>query len=177
MPISRDPRARARQIANLKRGGAKPPPPGNQLARRHGAYAQIAAERVDAKVLRVFEALSEDVPLKEEGRLPAADGVAVRLLAEVLVRLDDVSAYLTRYGLFDEKTKQPRAALDVEGRLRREAADHADALGMTPRSRARLGLDLQRTVDLATAMSHPDAEVARALLRRMGALEPEEDAC
>lgn len=35
---------------------------------------------------------------------------------------------------------------------------------MTPRSRAKLGLDLQRTVDLATARPHPNPEVAQRML-------------
>ena len=52
--------------------------------------------------------------------------------------------------------------------MRREAADYLDALGMTPKSRAKLGLDLQRTVDLASAMSEPDAERRAELLREAG---------
>jgi hypothetical protein len=43
-----------------------------------------------------------------------------------------------------------------------------DSLGMTPRSRAALGLDIARGIDLAQAMSEPDPEKRRELLRRAG---------
>jgi hypothetical protein len=44
-------------------------------------------------------------------------------------------------------------------------------LGMTPASRAKLGLNLAKTVDLATALSHPDPERRAELMREAG-LEP-----
>lgn len=39
--------------------------------------------------------------------------------------------------------------VELETRLRREALDLAESLGMTPRSRAKLGVDVQRGFDLA----------------------------
>jgi hypothetical protein len=57
--------------------------------------------------------------------------------------------------------------------MRREASDYLDALGMTPNSRAKLGLDLQRTVDLASAMSEPD-DARRAELLREAGIEDED---
>jgi hypothetical protein len=60
--------------------------------------------------------------------------------------------------------------------LRAEALDLAESLGMTPRSRARLGLDLSRTVDLATAMSEPDDERRAELLREAGLDDQDESA-
>jgi hypothetical protein len=62
-PLSRNPRARDRQLANL---APRPPapPPGNQRRRTHGGYATIARERLDAKAREVFEAISEDAPLR-----------------------------------------------------------------------------------------------------------------
>lgn len=152
MPLSRDPDARRRQLANL-RPGAMTAPPGNRRAVKHGAYAAVVRERLEAKSREVYEALAADAPLRgPDGELPAADAVAVRLLAEALCRLDDVSAHLRDRGLTDEDGAV-RPAVELESRLRREAADHADALGMTPRSRARLGLDVARGFDLATAWS------------------------
>jgi hypothetical protein len=41
-------------------------------------------------------------------------------------------------------TEQARSALELEMRLRTQALDFAESMGMTPRSRARLGLDLGR---------------------------------
>lgn len=82
----------------------------------------------------MFEAVAADAPLRDDaGELPAADHVQVRLLAECLCRLEDVS----------------RSLIELEGRLRREAADHLRELGMTPASRAKLGLDVARGFDLA----------------------------
>ena len=60
-----------------------------------------------------------------------------------------MSANLRDFGLFDQKSGAARPALDIERRLRREAAEYLDALGMTPRSRARLGVDLTQARDLA----------------------------
>lgn len=82
----------------------------------------------------------------------------VTLLAVVLCRLENVGAYLADYGWKDAKTKQPRGVvLSLEAKLRREAAQYLDSLGMTPLSRARLGLDLVRARDLAREWS-TDAE-------------------
>lgn len=164
MPLSRDPEKRKRQELNLVK--APPAPPGNARAVRHGGYAAVARERLEAKVLEVFDAVGEDLPLRDrDGGVPRADTVTVRLLAEALCRLDDVSANVRDYGYFDQKTGAVRPAVELEGRLRKEAADYLDALGMTPRSRAKLGADLTRAVDLATAMSEPDPDRRAQLMR------------
>ena len=43
----------------------------------HGAYAEVARERLDAKAGEVFDALRADAPLRDlDGGLPAADGGA-----------------------------------------------------------------------------------------------------
>lgn len=172
-PLSRDPEARQRQLANLRRGGP-PAPPGNQLARKHGAYAALIRERVDEKVAEVFEAIGEDLPLRgPDGGMPAADAAQVRLLAECLVRLDDVGANIRDYGLFDEKTGEMRPAVDLERRLRKEAGGHLDRLGLNPRARTRLGLDLTRAADLSRAMSEPDPDRRRELMLEAG-VDPDE---
>lgn len=160
-PLSSRPEARDRQLANL-RAGAAPAPPGNQRALQHGAYAALRREEVEAEEGRILEALEADAPLRDpDGGLPSADGVAVRLLASCLVRLQRVEAYLTAHGFLDEKG-EPRPVLEVEGRLRREALDAAEALGMTPRSRSKLGLELVRAA--ATA---EDAEATREARERL----------
>jgi hypothetical protein len=155
MPLSKRPGARARQLANLK-GRPPAPEPGNQRARRHGGYAQVAVARLDAKAREVFGALATDAPLREAGELPAADAALVRLAADCLCRLEDVSANIRDRGLLDAKG-EVRSVVELEGRLRREAADYLDALGMTPRSRARLGVDVQRSFDLAQHWAAQDA--------------------
>lgn len=84
-----------------------------------------------------------------------------------------MAADVRAHGWRDHKTGNPRPVLDVEARLRREALDYAEALGMTPRSRARLGLDLVRTVDMATAMSELDPDRRREQLREAGLEDPD----
>ena len=79
------------------------------------------------------------------------------LLAEVLVRLDDLNTYLSARGYLDGKGKV-RPAAELAGRMRREAADYLDAMGMTPRARTRLGLDLSRSFDLAQHWALEDDE-------------------
>lgn len=172
MPLSRDPEKRAKQLANLNRGG-NPAPGGNAFRKTHGGYATVVAERVEAKVAEVFNVLEADAPLPHP-----ANAVVLHLLAEALCRLDDVSANLRDHGLFDAKTKEPRRAIDVEAALRKEAAGYADDLGLTPRSRARLGLDVARTaISVAQALSEEDPQIRRALLREAGIdVDAEEEA-
>lgn len=150
MPLSGDPDARARQLANL-RPGARTAPPGNRRALSHGGYAAVTRDRLDTKVREVYDALAADAPLRDlDGGLPPADAVAIRMLAEALCRLESVAEYLNRRG-WETDDGEPRPAVEVERRLRVEVADHLDALGMTPRSRAKLGLDLSRGFDLAAS--------------------------
>ena len=100
----------------------------------------------------MFDALAADAPLRDpDGGLPAADSLPVRLLAECLCRLDSVADDLRDHGWRDRESGDPRAAVELERRLRSEALDLAESLGMTPRSRARLGLDLARTEDAVQA--------------------------
>lgn len=156
--LSSDPRRRGRQLANLKRG-ANPAPVGNAYRKTHGAYAALVPARVDAKVAEVFAALSDDAPLRApDGGLPPADGAAVRLAAEALVRLDDIGRYLTERGLLDADGELRTSVLDLERRLRAEAADHLASLGCSPRARVALGVDLVRGVDLAQEMAALAAE-------------------
>lgn len=127
-------------LANLVK--VPPATTGNRRALSHGGYAEVAAEALSAKTSEVYDALAADAPLRDEqGGLPRHDSVQVRLLADVLCRLDSVGGWLDgRWA-----TKEARPVLELESRLRREAADYLDALGMTPRSRAKLGLNIART--------------------------------
>jgi phage terminase small subunit len=155
-PLSNDPQRRKAQLANLRNAPAAPQ--GNQRTRVHGAYAALPAERVDAKVRQVAAALAEDAPVRAaDGGLPAADAVAVRQLAEALCRLDDIAEYLSRRG-WEDNSGKPRPVLDYEGRLRSHVLDLLRELGMTPRARAALGLDLVRA---ASAGDQLDAHLAQ----------------
>jgi phage terminase small subunit len=100
--------------------------------------------------------------LERDGSLPAADGVVVRLFADALARLDLIHEYLGHHGWQDEDGN-PRPVLEYEARLRREALECARELGMTPRSRAALGLDVVRAgaaFDLARHWQETDSEAS-----------------
>ena len=164
--LSSDPVKRERQLANLRRGGTASP--GRPSA--HGAYAVIAVERLEKREVDVFTALAGDAPLRNsDGSLPAADAVVVRLLAECLCRLDTIGAHLRDRGILDEKGNV-KPVVEVEGRLRREAADHASALGMTPASRSKIGMDLIRA-EVAAQSVEGDREARARLDRRFDALD------
>ena len=128
-------------LANLRNAPAAPA--GNSRNLQHGGYAAVAAERLQAKALEVLEALSVDVPIAD-----VRDAVALRLLAECLCRLDSVAAHIALFGAFHEDSREPKAVLGVERQLRLEAAGHAEALGLTPRSRVALGLDVLAGVNI-----------------------------
>ena len=166
MPLSDDPEKRARQLANLK----PRPVPAPYGARRHGGYSTVAAERLAPRAAAIYSALSIDAPLRDQaGELPAADAGIVTLLAQALCRLEDVTGYIEETGWLDQKTGEPRTAvLEIERRLQAMSAGFMDRLGMTPTSRAKLGLDLTRTVDLAQAMSCEDPVRRAELLRQAG---------
>jgi hypothetical protein len=89
------------------------------------------------------------------------------MLATVECRLEDVGAWLDEHGSLDKRGK-PRSAADKERRLQSHALRLMKELGMTPASRAKLGLNLAKTVDLAQAMSHPDPERRAELMRQAG---------
>lgn len=148
---------------------------GNRLAVTHGAYARIAPERLDEKAREIFDAIAADAPVRDaDGGLPAADAVAVRLVADTLCRLEDVRSWIEANGIFDERrqnngyrknrskknqyrrSQDPMRAVEMEDRLQRRLMDQLDSLGMTPRSRAKLGLDQARTFDLAREWEQQD---------------------
>jgi hypothetical protein len=141
--LSRDPRKRERQLKNLKRWPA--PPPGNRRRLLHGGAARQATLIVaNSWAEKIMAELEREAPLRDEtGGLPAHDRQVVELLASCLARLQSVSQWVDLHGVVDEKG-QPRPACELERLLRSEAARHLDALGMSPSSRARLGLELAR---------------------------------
>jgi hypothetical protein len=159
VPLSRDPEKRARSLANLRKGGPAAPK-GNRYTLHHGGYASPRMLPVEGKSRVIYAELSRDAPLRDAvGDLPAADRTTVELLALCLARLESIAAWLEAHGWLDPKTGEPRSAVDLERRLRTEARDHAEALGLSPRSRVALGLDLMRgaeTLDGYLAANYPE---------------------
>ncbi len=145
-PLSSDADARNRQIANLT--PAPPIQPGEQRALSHGGYAEIAAARLDAKTRAIYDAIAADAPLRATGGgLPSHDAAIVSVLAVALCHLEDVNKHLAEHGLFVRR--RPRPAVELASRFRKEIVGYLEQLGMTPKSRSALGLDLASTADIA----------------------------
>lgn len=143
-PLSRNPERRAVQLANL-RAGAGQAGVGNSRSRTHGAYARIAEAELEAQTRDIFDALAVDAPVRDaDGGLPAADVLVVRMLAEVLIRRERVRIEELRHGL-EAPDGKLRGVVEYGLRLDGQALEYAKELGMTPASRAKLGLDLART--------------------------------
>ena len=143
MPLSSDPAARQRQLANLT-PGAGAGDGGLLRARTHGAYAQVAERELDEKVGEVYRAISADVPVHDQdGSLPAADAIPVRMLAESLVRRERVRESELRHGI-EARDGKLRGIVEFGLRLDGQILRLCEQLGLTPRARAALGLDLAR---------------------------------
>jgi hypothetical protein len=124
-------------LANLKRTAGPGRPP------THGGYSVVARGRLDTKIAELYDVLAADAPLRDaDGELPRHDAVVVRLMATALARLEDVEAHIRDCGWRDPKTGNEKPVLHREAELRREVFGYVEAMGMSPRSRAKLGLDL-----------------------------------
>ncbi len=146
MPLSEKPGARARQLANL-RPGAGAGDGGLARARSHGAYAAITEAHLHDEELRVYEALAADAPVRaDDGGLPREDTLIVRQLAESLVRLQRITTHLVAKGI-ERDDGSLRPAVELELRVRGHVLDLCRELGMTPKSRAALGVDLVRVAN------------------------------
>lgn len=155
MPLSTDPNARAVQLAN--RQSWPPAPVGNDHALRHGAHTLPDGSVAAA----IYAELANETPLRDrDGALPAVDRTAVELLAGCLARLKSIGEWIERHGAIDGKGRA-RPVLEVERRLRNEAADHCARLGLTPRSRVALGIALQRGAEFDLAQVLSDLEDER----------------
>ncbi len=148
-----------KSLANLRQ--APPAEKGNARAVKHGLGATVTlAPQAEA----IREVLAAQAPVRaHDGSLPVYDEAIVMQAARVMARVQSASEYVEEHGLFDLEGDL-RPVVSELGRIERQLTELLDRLGMTPTSRAKLGLDLARTVDLATAMSEPDANKRRALL-------------
>jgi hypothetical protein len=156
MPISKDPIQRAKQIANLRRGGP-PAKPGNRLAWKHGGRSALLVADVEAEILELMSALGDAAPVKEGGELPAADVAAVERCARALKRWRHLSQWLDLHGRLDDRGNVKPAA-ELELKAERELAAALEALAMTPASRAKIGVDIARGL---TAAERLEAHLAQ----------------
>jgi hypothetical protein len=166
-PQSRDPSRRAAQRRNLR--PAPPAPLGHTRTLKSGGRATAKTLPVAETAAEIRDALAAAAPVRDDaGELPVADEPVVELAALALCRVRRVSAWLDAFGFMDERTGDVRPAVRYLEEATRTADRLLGSLGMTPTSRAKLGLDLVRQIDLATAMSEPDPVLRCQLLREAG---------
>lgn len=149
MPLSKDPKARAKQLAN--RRDAPPAPPGHKRSLKHGAKATPDPRRqrkLEAEILSVLPVVDE------HGNPHPSDAIATRLLAIALVRLESCSRYVTRNGQFT-KAGRLTAAAEWEDKLTARCMRIAGELGLTPAARVKLNLQERQAgaIDLAQLLS------------------------
>ena len=141
-------------LANLQRGGGRPAQPGDQRRLVHGGRSELLVRNVEAEVRELMDALGDAAPVRDpDGSLPVADLVAVERTARLLKRYRHLDQWLDLHGVLDERTGDVKPAAELAARTGESLARALDQLGMTPTSRAKLGLDLARTHDVALQWS------------------------
>ena len=135
-------------LANLQ--PAPPAPIGNKRAEKHGAHGTVLVEP-GSEAAQVLDVIAGAVPLRgADGELAPQDRLAAEGLAVVLVRLRRAGVELDTRGEFTKAGKLKPVA-DYERRLLNVALGYMDALGLTPRGRVKLGLDLARASEFDLA--------------------------
>lgn len=162
MPLSSDPAKRAQQLGNLRRGlsddpavaerqkanlrPAPPAPVGNSRGWVSGGRSELLLRDVEHEVAELAAAFGDAAPVRDpDGRLPAADIIAVEVAARCLKRYRHLSAHNDLHGRLDEKTGNLKPAAVYELQAERQLHDALDRLGMNPMARSKLGLNLART--------------------------------
>lgn len=179
MPMSSDPKARARSMANLKRGGGVGK--GAQVALKNGTRAKLPVGDIASARQELQEALADAAPLRDpDGNLPKADAVAIEVVAAALARYKHMQEYLERVGAFSSGGKLRFTLVRELRRSEKQLLAELHELGLTPRGRAALGLDLARTdVEMKKVVPVRTAERAKAIgaliARSGGAIYPDED--
>ncbi len=171
MPLSKRPAAKRKQLAN--RRDAPPAPKSNRRAQKHGARAKPPSVRVESIEADLLAAL----PVKDDGQPPLADRHIVGLLAVTYARLMSVEAYIERHGGPLTPRGKVREAAVYEQKLTERARVLSTELGLTPKSRAALGVDVAHLRDLAIEMSAlSDADTIDGTATDDDELDDEEDA-
>jgi hypothetical protein len=87
-----------------------------------------------------------------------ADQIMVGLLAVVLRRIKQCEQYLDKTGSLTNKKGELRPVAELMVKLLKEARGYCETLGLTPASRAKLGVDVARTFDLAAAFAEGEVK-------------------
>ena len=144
--------------------GQRPPfAKGNDTAVRHGARARL---KLAPRAEQIAASLREVAPIASP-----ADDATIDLLAMVLAQVERATLVLGAIQARELERVQSGGNLDPADRddLRRLASDarswtntalrYFEALGLTPLSRAKLGLDVARTEDTLAQLAAAGAEI------------------
>lgn len=152
-----------------------PAPKGNRRGLIHGAKVtrKSYGKEMANKEQQIFQTLAGQAPVRaSDGGLPIYDVLAVSLLADDLVRYDLMKAYSYEHGMFDEHGS-PLPYVDTFFKLIDRIWRGCAAIGLTPASRAKLGLALAKSATLAEALSEPDKDKRQAMLADLGEIDAE----
>lgn len=178
MPLSSDPDRRRAQLANLRPGSGQAGA-GNQRALAHGGYSEALVADVSDEVRELMDALGATAPVRDaDGSLPSADVAAVERVARLLRRWRKLEAWLDAHGAIVEKTGEVKPAAKYAAELGESLGRALDTMGMSPTSRARLGLDLARSFDLAAHWAGQDEDTHEATVsgaERPASVDEDED--
>lgn len=176
MPLSEDPLARAQQLANLQPAPAAPA--GNDRAVTHGGYKPIARDDLSAEMQVFYAAFASVVPVRsntDPDQVAPADEAAVEVCARAFQRWRRVGAWVEEHGEIDEASGAERPAARFELACERALHRALDTLGLSPKSRLRLGVRLmQAAADLSRAMSETDPDKRRQMMLDAG-VDPDDD--
>ena len=87
-----------------------------------------------------------------------ADQITLGLMSVCLRRIQQCEEYLDKVGSLTNAKGQVRPVVDLLVKLLKEARSYCETLGLTPSSRAKLGVDVARTFDLAAAFAEGEVK-------------------
>ena len=154
-PSAHDSNCRCPRCIGYQEGNEWAFKPGHELSIRHGA--KVALERISAEANAVADDIRSVLPVYHP-----ADEVAVRALSIVLVRIERAERALSARDAGESLPSGKTVEGDTLERSLRSwlsvAERYLAQLGMTPGSRARLGLDLARATSYSVHDLHQEAE-------------------
>lgn len=169
--LSADPVKRQRQLAGLAKGrekqGHRPPPPpekGNQRAARHRQNSDIESFEVDAPTLEALRSAIGDPDMSANPGVAIGAEVIGGLAARVLYGQQAAQRFASRTG-------RPMPGQKMLARNERVLLQYLSAYGLTPASRARMGLQVTQMQAAASPVRTVErAEAMGRMLQSLGAV-------
>ncbi len=127
--------------ALVKRPQGRPP--------KHGAYSGLEM----MALTKGKDAEIRSILFESKVQFGHQDTLVIHTLASTLAKIETIDRWLTVHGLFDEQG-QPQAVLKIWLAAVNSAGRLCDQLGLTPQSRARLGITLVQTRKTLGSMMH-----------------------